>query len=530
MRSPNSTTTGTDGERAVSPIIGAVLLLGIAITALALYQVTTVPQQNHATEFEHNQQVQDELSELRVSIHETASANRHSSTSVKLGTEYQSRVLAINPPPARGSLETIEYGPDSPVTISNATDVDEDSNGFWNGGDRQYNSSAIIYEPSYAEYQTAPRTRYEHSLLYNRFDGEDTEVVVEDQRLIRGETVSLYTLVGDMGVQQSQRVTVDLEPNSASMQPVRVTDDGDPIQITIPTAHPDVWGDAIESDSVADVESHEENVTITLEQGSTYDLRLAQVGINEHERTSESYIVRDSSEQVLEGETFAAEVRDEFNNPVSGAPVEITEGDCTLPDERTTDRDGRIELVCDDAGTDSTTVELSIHDGNESWEWVDFTVVATEFEQPDPSPPNGGSPAESPFRYAELPDTIPGTGNDDIEFTIENTGPGTIEIDGFRVTTNSHPNSFTGYDIDTPFGEPNFEGDGDDVGTAIDHEVDGIFFTFETYSFEDGDEVVYTLEGFDDANMNNACFEFALITDAGDEYLVFDGEDSIVNC
>jgi len=55
-------------ERGVAPLIGFILLFAIGVVAFSGYQAVQVPQQNAATEFQHSQDVQNDLIGVRSSI------------------------------------------------------------------------------------------------------------------------------------------------------------------------------------------------------------------------------------------------------------------------------------------------------------------------------------------------------------------------------------------------------------------------------------------------------------------------------
>jgi len=102
-------------ERAVTVQIGAVLLLAIIFAALVLYQVNTVPAENSALEYEHNQNVHDEMQELRNAIRNAGTTGNSQSASITLGTQYPTRTFSMNPPDPGGTLETVR--PESKVRI-----------------------------------------------------------------------------------------------------------------------------------------------------------------------------------------------------------------------------------------------------------------------------------------------------------------------------------------------------------------------------------------------------------------------------
>lgn len=77
-------------DRGQSIQVGAVLLFAVLIVALAVWQAVGVPNQNEQVEFDHNQQVQQQLTELRGSIISMAGSSVTRSTTVDLGVRYPS--------------------------------------------------------------------------------------------------------------------------------------------------------------------------------------------------------------------------------------------------------------------------------------------------------------------------------------------------------------------------------------------------------------------------------------------------------
>ena len=52
-------------ERAVSPVLGGILMFGLAVSLLILTQVSVVPAANQQVEFEHNLGVQEDFERAR---------------------------------------------------------------------------------------------------------------------------------------------------------------------------------------------------------------------------------------------------------------------------------------------------------------------------------------------------------------------------------------------------------------------------------------------------------------------------------
>ncbi|MFB6126637.1 MAG: hypothetical protein ABEJ79_04985 [Halolamina sp.] len=109
-------------ERAVTVQIGAVILFAFLIIVLSIYQASVVPAQNQEIEFNHNQEVQNDMVDLRSAITDAASTGNAESAAVTLGTRYPSRALFVNPSSPSGAVRSV--GTNEPavnVTVANAS-------------------------------------------------------------------------------------------------------------------------------------------------------------------------------------------------------------------------------------------------------------------------------------------------------------------------------------------------------------------------------------------------------------------------
>jgi hypothetical protein len=99
--------------------------------------------------------------ELRNALLTAKSAGRVTFTEVTLGTRYPNRILAVNPPPAAGTLRTGEM---RPITVTSDGTPSEICP---SGGTIQ--SRTLRYTPNYNAYQGAPDVVYENTVLYLDF-------------------------------------------------------------------------------------------------------------------------------------------------------------------------------------------------------------------------------------------------------------------------------------------------------------------------------------------------------------------------
>ncbi len=350
-------------DSGVSPIIGVILLLGIAFALLAILQVVGIPAWNFDVEFDHRQDVQEDMQRLDAGISEVGATGSPRSVVVSLGTRYPNRVILLNPSPPSGTLRTNEGF----ANVSNAEAVEDSVSDYWNGTRRSFSTRTVAYEPDYNYYDDAPSTVYENGLL---FDIEDEPAFLDERSVVDGDTISLITLTGSVSSSQAGATTVSLVPVSTARRTVTVTnstDDGVSLSLDSRLSADD-WRGVLDGEPhVEAVSETDDGVEIELEAGVTYEMRLAEVGLGRTRSVEPAYIVGVSPQVVTapaDGPaSLVAEVRDAHNNPVSGAEVEA-DGD-TL----TTGSDGRVRFDAEPG-----TVEMSVNDGEADFETVEFEV------------------------------------------------------------------------------------------------------------------------------------------------------------
>jgi hypothetical protein len=262
--------------RAVTTQIGAVLLLGILVILLTAYQATIVPEANAETEFDHSRAVLDELQTLQAEYHNAMSTGTDVESTVTLGTDYSSRLLAINPPPASGRLATTAEG----SIRSDGIDIGAICG---QGG----TTRALQYEPNYHEYRDAPTITFESSVLYSDFG--DEYIVESEQSIISGTQLELTPLDGTISETGTGRESIRFRAGPKNTTEETVSGE---LRLTIPTEIPaDQWEDdpkLLADELVSNggqVDRVEENasadgVDIILEDG-TYDVSCRASGVTD---------------------------------------------------------------------------------------------------------------------------------------------------------------------------------------------------------------------------------------------------------
>jgi len=375
------------GKRAVSPVIGAVLMLAVAVLLVAILQTTAVPALNAQEEFQHNQETQTDLVELESTADRVAAVGTGETATVTVGYRYPPRLLFVNPPPVSGTLRTTDV---REVTVSNATAAGETGD-YWNGTSRTFATTTLVYRPSYNEYDSAPVTAYEPWAVYNR-DREQTLALTETD-LVEGRRISLVALDGERSTSRVGTASVGLDPTSAPVRTVTVRNETGPVTVTVPTElRRDTWLELLDDELDApgtDADAYVRNVscqrappepcgelTLTFEPGS-YELALGEVAVGSNPSREGAVYLTDvdgTDASVPEGgrQRLVVEARDRFDNPVSGVSVTAAVGSgngSVRPAEADTRSDGRTAFVYeapDDAnGSQDVTVAARFGDGTE---------------------------------------------------------------------------------------------------------------------------------------------------------------------
>jgi hypothetical protein len=324
-------------ERGVTVQIGAILLFGILVLALATYQAVAVPAQNEEVEFNHNQRVQSDMLDLRGTLGAPVAGADPGSVTVELGTTYPARVLFVDPAPPGGALRTIAGGN---TTLENAVATNDETADFVDGT-RSYRSRDVVYDPSYSVYQNAPTTALEGAVAVNR--GEARSVAISDQRLIDGRTISLVVVRGNLSRAGSGSLAVDpRRVSTATRTPVR-NDSAGPLNVTVTTSLPaDRWerllADQPRVTGVAPA-ARPGAVNVSLAPvapgEAPYTLRVGVIDVGDgRPPPAPAYVTSPDAPTatLAPGDEVTVAVRDRYNNPVAGS-IELTDGAGLVADD-----------------------------------------------------------------------------------------------------------------------------------------------------------------------------------------------------
>ncbi|WP_141212090.1 hypothetical protein [Halorubrum ezzemoulense] len=219
-------------------MVGTVILFGFLIVALSLYQVQVVPQQNAEVEFQHFDEVRNDLIELRAGILSASSTERAQYETVRLGTEYPPRVITINPPAPAGTLRTSESHPIN-ITYTNGTLIESIPTRF------------IEYRSGYNEIERSSMWLDTSVLYVDARDDGDGIGVIEDQELVVNDTLRVVAIQNEFQTSGTSRVSLELYLKENLDGSTELNNFEGPVNVAIPTrlGH-DYWHESIKNGSV----------------------------------------------------------------------------------------------------------------------------------------------------------------------------------------------------------------------------------------------------------------------------------------
>jgi len=313
-------------NRGVSEVVGAILVFGLFVALLAVFQTTAIPAANEEVEFKHSQQVQSDLVEFSSATSRVSSSGDPESVKVQMGTSYPTRLLFFNPQNPTGQ---IRLAGNQTASIQNVTATDEETREYIDGSITNLEAKRLEYSANYNEYQDPPTNILEYGTVYRAFDNQT--VIDDPGKVVSGNDISLTLFAGNLSRASGGSLSLEAEPTSAPARTVTVEPSGGPMVLRLPSRlNASRWEELLsEEENVEDVRSAGggDFVEIELNETKEYNLRMPQIGVgSDTPDTEATYVTRASNRQLQIGEAnrLPIEVRDRYNNPVSGESINIS--------------------------------------------------------------------------------------------------------------------------------------------------------------------------------------------------------------
>ncbi|GAB3423221.1 hypothetical protein GCM10027435_28870 [Haloparvum alkalitolerans] len=449
-------------DRGQSAQVGAVILFGFLIIGLSLYQATVVPEQNRGVEFNAYQEASEDMIDLQNDVIAAAGRDVSVGTTIRTGVSYPARAIFVNPgPPDNRVTATAARN----VTLENVTAVDGEATNTRTFvatalSGTNYSTRDVAFRPDYNVFGGQPvvvtgQQAYRHS------DGR--QIPLTGQSLLQGDRLTLTFVEGDVSA-GGDAVALTTDPVSATERTVTITgENDDPIRLRLdapPGISASEWVNRTGQSLLANPRVDDVSATaggrveVTLNGTRTYELRMAQLEVRERNDASAvgepgaSYVIPKGSAtrslQTGARTELAFEVRDRFNNPVSGATVELAadrgeflvNGTPTNATTVTTNEDGAATVVysATDGGNalaaGADAVDATVDGGGNPAETATIDIGVT-------STGAGTGPSFADLQILDAVPDGPSGGDTGVIVDLRNRGTENITITGIRIDKTS---------------------------------------------------------------------------------------------
>jgi hypothetical protein len=160
--------------------IGFILIFGILVLLLTMYQANVVPEQNKKAEITHSNEIEYEFEDIESYITNTGMDGKPSTKVYPMSMSYQPRLFAINLPQPSGTISTSSL---NNIIISNSS-ID----------DHNIPTRYLEYDVDYGYYKNPPTYTYETGFTYRNFD--DGQTAVSPNQFILNDGFSIVALQG----------------------------------------------------------------------------------------------------------------------------------------------------------------------------------------------------------------------------------------------------------------------------------------------------------------------------------------------
>lgn len=213
-------------EKAVSEIVGAMMILLIIVLYIGTLQAYEVPKWNTEIERQHFDQVYSDFVNLRSNFEDVSTKNIPKTGNLAMGVKYPERFMLRNPGPgASGILDT--YPIRINISYITATGIK------W----KNYTSMGFIYKQN--GISDSPKLVYENGLLIEDPGNGHSFVMDDKQSLTTEDNIFIPIINGDV------RSVSSMETESFNIQPI--SREGfqqvkfESMNATIETRYPDIW-------------------------------------------------------------------------------------------------------------------------------------------------------------------------------------------------------------------------------------------------------------------------------------------------
>ncbi len=348
----------------LSTLVSFALLLTILTAAYTYYQVFGVPRLCEQYEIRTFTKTLMDLERVRATLKSIEISGKGRDVFVDIGGSYPAIPFFTTPSQFSGTIYTYP----AEIRIFNAIAVNPELRSIWNGDPVVWRGSSLAYEPSTYYYKPGC-IRIEYGVVAF---GENSFASLSG-KIIDGKNINILMFIGNLSY-SGYSYDLPLYPYSGGGTGITITDDGNPIQIQLKTRLPlQFWKSYFSRNPyIASIARDGDFVTITLVKGVNYQLNVG-IASFDNSKADACYLYRMSSKVLTPPSQISVEVRDIYNNPVSGKTVRffsvndkalLTNGTYTGYDVTAKSRLGVVSVVVKStSGNDIVIAEIERSDG-----------------------------------------------------------------------------------------------------------------------------------------------------------------------
>ncbi len=247
-------------ERAQAMQVGFILIFGLLVLSLSLYQANIVPDQNRAAEITHSNEMQSEFLTLESNIFNTGMMGTPTAKTYPMSMTYQNRFITINPPPPPATLSTSST---NNIIISNSS------------VEHEVPTRYLEYDVDYRLYKNSPIYTYETGATYRNFD--DAQTTITETQFILNNGFAIVSLQGEYNKTSYTTERISIQQIDDLVK-YKIKDP----EITIPTKlNEEYWENYVAKKSNLEMIYNEEDNTVTLSRNGEVELYLTGVSIGD---------------------------------------------------------------------------------------------------------------------------------------------------------------------------------------------------------------------------------------------------------
>lgn len=371
-------------SKAVSPLIGFVLLLAIIMGFIGIVQSRWVPEWNKAVEAEHLSKLESEISEIPKIMFISTTTGKQGTVSIDAGCEYPSRGFLINPPTASTTVTAV------PLSVEVEFNETMPNGSIFHYSPVNFTTYAIVVQPNYF-YTQRPEIVIEHSAIIETSGG--SAINISSPISFAKNKVHLFIVNATFSSISANRL-LNLQFNPVSYGG-EVFVKNATITVKVLNETFDWWNNTLKDIfGAGNVTADKSSKKITIELYNTtlsMSYLVAQVSsggsvkVNENVEPYRIVPLSNNTLSMLESEQreVSVKVLDIYNNPVRGYPyvgLSVVSGSdkCRIVSSSPqTDEEGKFKATVEALNAGNCEIEFLLYNVNSKYNKTTYSITVS---------------------------------------------------------------------------------------------------------------------------------------------------------